>query len=120
MAFWRCFTPFLILISFLSCTMKRDPLDQDADLLIYNAYVYPVNGDPLENGAVAIRNGKILQVGTTSDLMTIWGSHTHKKFDAKGSFLMPGFIEGHGHFHNLGLNLLQLDLLDTHSWPEIV
>ena len=33
---------------------------------------------------------------------------------------MPGFIEGHGHFTGLGDSKLNLELLNTKSWDEIV
>ena len=33
---------------------------------------------------------------------------------------MPGFIEGHGHFTGLGQSMMNLDLMDTTSWDEIV
>src|SRR5215212_7614510 len=95
-----------------SCQMYRDPKDKAADLMLYNAYVYPVQAPSIENGAVVIRDGKILQSGTTQEMEEIWGRHVEKKLDCKGSFLMPGFIEGHGHFSGLGYNLIQLDLLE--------
>ena len=33
---------------------------------------------------------------------------------------MPGFIEGHGHFMGIGENKMNLDLMRTTSWDEIV
>ena len=35
-------------------------------------------------------------------------------------FAMPGFIEGHGHFTGIGENKMNLDLVRTTSWDEIV
>lgn len=100
--------------------MKNDSRDQDADLMLYNAYLYPVKGSPIENGAVVIKDGKILQVGSTSGVADVWAGHVREKTDCHGAFLMPGFIEGHGHFSYLGYNLIQLDLLETKSWAEIL
>jgi len=37
-----------------------------------------------------------------------------------GQLAIPGFIEGHGHFTGIGENRLNLDLLDTTSWEQIV
>jgi predicted amidohydrolase YtcJ len=34
--------------------------------------------------------------------------------------MMPGFIEGHGHFSGLGYSLINLNFLNTSSWEEIV
>lgn len=33
---------------------------------------------------------------------------------------MPGLIEGHGHFLSMGSNLVNLNLLETKSWNEIL
>jgi hypothetical protein len=37
-----------------------------------------------------------------------------------GQFAMPGFIEGHGHFTGIGENKINLDLVSTTSWDQIV
>ncbi len=39
--------------------------------------------------------------------------------DARGKFVMPGFIEGHGHFLGLGKILINVNLLNTGSWAEV-
>jgi predicted amidohydrolase YtcJ len=111
----------LFIIGLLSsCQMKKEPDAQQADLLLYNAYVYPVSADPIEHGAVVIRDGKIILVGSSDELLKDWEKHVKEKRDCRGAFLMPGFIEGHGHFSSLGMNLMHLDLLNTKSWEEIV
>jgi adenine deaminase len=86
---------------FSSCAMN-DHDNRDADVLLYHAYVYPVDGNPVENGAVVIRDGKIILVGASDEIIKDWGKHTREKIDCHGDFLMPGFIEGHGHFNSLG------------------
>ncbi len=74
----------------------------------------------IENGAIVIREGKIIIIGDSEAILTEWGEHAMDKKDCDGAFIMPGFIEGHGHFSSMGYNLIQLDLLDTKSWQEIV
>ena len=49
----------------------------------------------------------------------ILGSET-QVIDAKGMFLMPGLIEGHGHIHGLGASLINLNLMKAKNWDEIV
>src|SRR6186997_1724492 len=118
----NCPLPFflwiLALVSLHSCQMKKDDAQQ-ADLLLYNAYVYPVSSDPINHGAVVIRDGKIILVGSSDEIVKDWDLHVSEKIDCHGSFLMPGFIEGHGHFSSLGKNLMHLDLLNTRNWEEI-
>ncbi len=110
----------LLLVFFFSCSMKKDHDGQEADLLLYNAYVYPVAADPIENGAIVVRDGKIILVGASHEIERDWEKHVREKIDCHGDFLMPGFIDGHGHFNSLGNNILNLDLLNTRSWQEIV
>src|SRR6187551_2979004 len=117
---WRFFTLFVLVLPFFSgCKQSVNGDQATADLVLFNAFVYPVSGEPIENGAVVIKDGKILTIGDSDKIIADWKSHSKEIKDCNGSFLMPGFIEGHGHFNGLGNNLLHLDLLDTHNWQEI-
>ena len=40
--------------------------------------------------------------------------------DAAGQLVIPGFIEGHGHFTGIGTLALSLNLMPARSWDEIV
>lgn len=46
--------------------------------------------------AVAIRDGRIQDVGSDSDILALRGSHT-AVVDLQGHALLPGFIDGHTH-----------------------
>ncbi|MFF1632972.1 amidohydrolase [Leifsonia sp. NPDC058248] len=63
-----------------------------AAVAIVNAYIVPVAGDPIENGTVLIQNGRITAVGT--DVQVPAGVES---VDATGKWVLPGFIESHGH-----------------------
>ena len=52
-------------------------------------WVLPVEGAPIENGAVAIRDGRIEAVGTASEL------GEGERFD--GAAIVPGFVNAHTH-----------------------
>ena len=52
----------------------------------------PVTADPVENGTVLIEDGKITAVG--ADLAVPDGAQV---IDAAGQWVLPGFIEVHGH-----------------------
>jgi imidazolonepropionase-like amidohydrolase len=54
--------------------------------------VVPVTADPVENGTVLIEDGKIIAVG--ADLAVPDGAQV---IDAAGQWVLPGFIEVHGH-----------------------
>lgn len=120
----RTFPFYMVVILCLmylpGCRENASGEEKVADLVLYNAFVYPVSGDPIESGGVVIRDGKILAIGKSQDILQTWKDKAKETLDCEGNFLMPGFIEGHGHFSGLGLNLLHLDLLETKSWQEIV
>ncbi|MDQ3017496.1 MAG: amidohydrolase [Bacteroidota bacterium] len=113
-------TVIWIVVFFLASCQSKEEVSPVADLILYNAYVYPVKGSPIDTGAVVIRYSKIIAVGNSNEIMKEWKEYSTEKKDCQGAFLMPGFIEGHGHFSSLGYNLINVNLLNTKSWEEIV
>src|SRR6187431_853097 len=92
---WRFFILFALLLPFLTgCKQSTEDAEIAADLVLYNAFVYPVSGEPIEHGAVVIKDGKILTIGDSDKIIADWKSHSKEIKDCNGSFLMPGFIEG--------------------------
>lgn len=67
-------------------------MTQRSSVAITHAYVVPVAGDPIEDGAVVIEDGVITAVGRGVQVPE--GIET---VDAAGKWLLPGFVEGHGH-----------------------
>src|SRR5262249_7563423 len=53
--------------------------------------------------AMAIRDGKILALGTNDEIVAMAGPQTDK-IDLKGRMVMPGIIDTHTHIHNNELN----------------
>lgn len=90
-----------------------------ADLVIVGGRVVTVDESQPEATALAIRDGLILAVGERSEVEPWIGDET-QIVDAAGGSVLPGFIEGHGHFLSLGRALDQLDLGSSTSWQEIV
>ena len=115
------FRPFLKIkivlfftIIFFSCGQKSSP-----DLIIINANVWTVDADNPKAEAIAIKDGKIMEIGTTEAILKS-KSKESQEIDAKGAFVMPGWIEGHGHFSGLGKSLQNLNFLKSKNWDEIV
>jgi predicted amidohydrolase YtcJ len=69
--------------------------------------------------ALAVKDGRIVALGSDADIQPYIGKAT-QVIDLKGAFAMPGFIEGHGHFLELGDSLMQLDLTKAKDWDGIV
>lgn len=95
------------------------PGREGPDLLFYNGAIYTM--DPLQPlvSAIAIHNGRILAIGGDNEIRTLAGTNT-KQVDLGRQFMMPGFIEGHGHFYELGYTRINLYLRDTTSWAGVV
>jgi hypothetical protein len=91
---------------------------QPADLLVVNATIYTVDETFSKAQALAVKNGRILAVGTSAALRARFDPVD--VLDAKGKFVYPGFIDAHAHFLRYGLGLTQADLVDTKSWNEIL
>ncbi len=91
---------------------------QNADLLIYNATIYTVDASFSTAEAMAVKDGKIVAVGKTTDLEKKF--EAKEKLDARGKFIYPGFIDAHAHFVGYALGLQKADLVGTNSWKEII
>jgi imidazolonepropionase-like amidohydrolase len=57
-------------------------------------YVVPVASAPIEDGTVLVEDGRIVAVGPAADVDVPDGAEI---VDASGSWVLPGFIEAHGH-----------------------
>jgi predicted amidohydrolase YtcJ len=95
------------------------PAVEPADLVLRNGRVVTVDSTLPEAEAVAIRGHSIVAVGTTAELAQYVGSDT-EVIDLNGRLVLPGFIEGHGHFAGLGEKMLNLDLMNVKNWDEVV
>ncbi|WP_420583195.1 amidohydrolase [Reichenbachiella sp.] len=90
-----------------------------ADLVLFNGNIYTLNETEPKAEAVAVTDGKIVYVGNNVNANQ-WVADTTQIVDLEGKTLTPGFIEGHGHLMGIGENLINLDLLNTKSYDEII
>ncbi len=90
-----------------------------ADLLIVNGTIETMSDTIGNVSVIAVKNDKIVDLGNDA-LIEKWQGDETEVIDANGSFVMPGFIEGHGHFSGLGNSLQILDFLDAKSWQDII
>lgn len=66
-----------------------------AQKLIKNGTIIDGNGgEPIENGAVLLKENKIVAVGKASDISEVTDAEV---IDAKGGFILPGLIDTHVH-----------------------
>src|SRR5580658_2251253 len=103
----------LATIFIFSCRNK-----QQADLIVYHAIIYTVDSVFSKAEALAVKDGKILAVGTDADIQ---GQYTAvKTVDAGGQAIYPGFIDAHGHFVSYGSSLFTASLYGSSSFDEVV
>lgn len=109
---------FLLIISTILLFSCASVNKQEADLLVFNAEVYTVDGDFTLAEAFAVKDGKFLETGTAEALDE---KYTFKeRLDAGGKTILPGFIDAHAHFYRMGLAQQTVDLTGTKSFEEVV
>jgi hypothetical protein len=71
--------------------------------------------------AMAVRDGKILCIGTLSEiLLDCGGAESHDIVQLKGRFVMPGFNDAHAHLGGAGRDKLTLALNNATSVEEVL
>jgi len=107
----------LILAAAPGC--QSQPRETAADVVLRGGRIVTVDDKVPEAQALAASGGKIVAVTTDADIVRYIGPST-QLIDLGGKLAIPGFIEGHGHFTSIGQNRINLDLITTTSWDEIV
>lgn len=108
------FVTLLCLTSIFSFSLRKP----SADLLIYNGIIYTVDGSFTKAEAMIVNEGKILKVGSTQELKSLY--KFEKEIDLKGKYIYPGFIDAHSHLLSLGANQFIVDLSQTKSWKDVI
>lgn len=67
-----------------------------ADIAIVNASVLTMDASRPKAEAIALNNGKIVAIGTSSDILPFITAST-RTIDAGGQSVLPGFIDSHVH-----------------------
>ncbi|HEX7120279.1 MAG TPA: amidohydrolase [Longimicrobiales bacterium] len=86
---------------------------QDADLILTGARVWTGVADRPWAEAVAVRDGRILDVGTAAEIERLAGPGTRVYRLEAGNLVVPGFIDNHTHFASAGALLVGVNLLDV-------
>ncbi len=70
-----------------------------ADLIAYNGHIVTLDPQSSEAQAVAVRDGRIVAVGTDAEVLALAGPDT-EQIDLAGQTVVPGL--GDNHFHGIG------------------
>ena len=107
--------PKILIITFILYGCESN----HAELIIENGTIYTMNDlNPLIE-SVAVKNGKIIAVGSKDHIKSFKSKNT-KVLDLKAATMTPGLIEGHGHFMSLGYSKMRLDLSTVANYNELV
>lgn len=104
----------LILTVLVTACYKGDT----ADLIIYNAKIYTCDKDFSVYNAMAIRDGKILQVGPEREILN--GYSCDQIIDAELKPVYPGFYDAHCHFWGYANTFNTIDLRESKSFNEVI
>ena len=86
----------------------------EADIVIKNGTVWTVNKSNPTAQAIAIKNNKIIHVGSNRTIQSFIGDHT-QIIDAKDKLVLPGFNDNHVHFESTCRIVTGLNLMDVHE-----
>ena len=109
----------VILALTLIAPVQAPPPVASADLVLTNGRVLTVEDASPEAQALAIKGDRIAAFGTSAEIRRYVGPST-QVIDLNGQLAIPGFIDGHAHFLGVGEAQLNLNLMSTTSWEQIV
>lgn len=92
--------------------------DRDADLVVHNARICTLDGQNTQQTAMAIKDGRILELGPEFQILNRY--RAKRTYDAGAKAVYPGFIDGHCHFLGYGLNKQKVNLAGAKSWGEVL
>ncbi len=106
----------ILLLSFygLQSCMKGE----SADLVIHNARVHTMNENMDVFDAIAIKDGKIIEVGPERQILNKYSADEY--IDAELKDVYPGLTDGHGHLLPYARQQLSVDLVGCKSYDEMV
>ena len=110
----KYYSSVILVLLFINCADQKLP----ADLLVTNANIYMVNENFDTASSFAVKDGLIVGVGSTQELMSAYTSTN--TYDAGGKTIVPGLIDAHGHLYNLGVSMGRLDLVGTTSFKQVL
>ena len=112
------FNRVLILLIALASTTGCHFKNKQADLILHNATIYTVDDAFSTFEAIAIKDGKVLALGTEREILNEYDAP--QVIDCGKKFIYPGFIDGHCHFLGYGRTLQEVNLDSTSSFEEVV
>ncbi|MCH2225425.1 MAG: amidohydrolase [Crocinitomicaceae bacterium] len=109
---------FAFLVSFLLIGLSSCFKGESADYVIHNGKVHVMDLDGKIFDAIAIKDGKILEVGAERQILNKYSADEY--IDAQMKDVYPGFTDAHGHIMAYAKQKLGVDLLECRSYDEML
>ena len=100
------------------CSRQANPPDA-ADTVLINGGIYTVDAERSWAQAAAVRDGRIVAVGSNEEILPLKGEAT-QVIDLTDRMALPGFHDSHVHVASAGLEQMQCPLNDLRSVDEIL
>lgn len=109
---------FLLALTVLSLILVSCYKGKNVDLIVHNAKIHPMTEDGKLAEAMAIKDGKIVEVGPERQILNKYSSE--EEIDAAGKDVYPGFTDAHGHILSYAKQKLSADLVGSRSMDELL
>ena len=108
---------FFFLMGFISCNQssKQSNSTNSADAIYFGGDILTMeSASPAYAEAIAVKDGKIVFVGSKADAEKMKGDSTAMN-DLKGKTMMPGFIDPHVH-PSIAATMLPNEIIAANDW----
>jgi predicted amidohydrolase YtcJ len=92
--------------------------EEPADILLLRGRVWTAEANPAWAEAVAVRGGRVVAVGTTSEVETLRGPKT-EVIHLGGRLVLPGFDDAHVHLFDGASSLDRVDVADLPDLAQV-
>lgn len=112
---FNVFSFLLLTSSFWAC---KPNAKIKVDMLFFNGVVYTANQSFEVAEAFAVKEGKIVAIGTNDEIGDAYASENEQ--DLQKAVVYPGFIDAHSHLLGYGKVLNQVNLVGTVSFDDLL
>ena len=111
--------PLAAALALAALASTTDAQQAPADLIVTNARIHTVDENRPFATAMAVRDGRVLFVGSDRGALVHRGPQT-RMLDLEGRTVIPGMTDAHVHLYGLGTALRTVDLVGTRSYQEVI
>ncbi|MFT7652602.1 MAG: putative amidohydrolase YtcJ [Candidatus Azotimanducaceae bacterium] len=111
--------PLVKILALIASVLAANQSFAEADLILTNGRIITVGEDFLVAEAIAVKNGRILDVGSAAEIGRLRDERT-RVVDLNGKAVMPGLIDSHTHPQEASVSELNHDIPDMTSIADVL